>query len=40
MFTEDNKLKLVGFGKANNDNIQNNEFRLDIFKIGIIMHKL
>ncbi|CAD8163204.1 unnamed protein product [Paramecium pentaurelia] len=39
MFTEDNKLKLVGFGKANNANIQNNEFRLDIFKIGIIMHK-
>ncbi|CAK80719.1 unnamed protein product (macronuclear) [Paramecium tetraurelia] len=40
MFSEDNKLKLVGFGKSSNANIQNNEFRLDIFKVGIIMHKL
>ncbi|CAD8175460.1 unnamed protein product [Paramecium octaurelia] len=39
MFSEDNKLKLVGFGKSSNTNIQNNEFRLDIFKVGIIMHK-
>ncbi|CAD8154361.1 unnamed protein product [Paramecium octaurelia] len=39
LFTEENKLKLVGFGQANNTDIQNNEFRLDIFKIGIIMYK-
>ncbi|CAK76624.1 unnamed protein product (macronuclear) [Paramecium tetraurelia] len=39
LFTEENKLKLVGFGQANNTNIKNNEFRLDIFKIGIIMYK-
>ncbi|CAD8158252.1 unnamed protein product [Paramecium pentaurelia] len=39
LFSEDNKLKLVGFGQANDTNIQNNEFRLDIFKIGMIMYK-
>ncbi|CAD8079729.1 unnamed protein product [Paramecium sonneborni] len=39
LFNNENKIKLVGFGQANNINIQNNEFRLDIFKIGIIMYK-
>lgn len=31
MLDEENRIKLVGFGRARNKDLQNNDFRLDIF---------